>query len=64
MNTKNKNIDNKKIRSEINGLKKTLLNFKFQKTSGQLEKTSQIKKTKKEIARLKTSINKPRIANV
>ena len=63
MNAKNKNIDNKKIRSEINGLKKVLLNFKFQKTSGQLEKTSEIKKTKKEIARLKTEINKQRVAD-
>jgi len=63
MNAKNKNIDNKKIRSEINGLKKILLNFKFQKISGQLEKTSEIKKTKKEIARLKTEINKQRVAD-
>ena len=53
-----KNIDNKKIRSEINGLKKSLLNFKFQKSTGQLEKTSEIKKTRKKIARLKNEINK------
>ena len=58
MNALLKNIDNKKIRSEINGLKKSLLNFRFQKSTGQLEKTSEIKKTKKKIARLKNEINK------
>ena len=52
-----KNIDQNKIRSEINNLKKSLLNMKFQKTSGQLEKTSEIRKAKKSIARLKTQIN-------
>ena len=47
-----------KIRSEINDLKKSLLNFRFQKSSGQLEKTSEIKKTRKKIAKLKTEISK------
>ena len=54
----NKNTDIKKIKSEISTLKKSLLNFKFQKSSGQLEKTSEIRKTKKKLARLKTEINK------
>ena len=58
MNATNKNIDIKKIKSEISALKKSLLNFKFQKSSGQLEKTSEIRKTKKKLARLKTEINK------
>ena len=49
--------DNKKIRTEINGLKKSLLNFRFQKTTGQLEKTSEIRKAKKKIARLKTKLS-------
>ena len=53
-----KNTDNKKIRSEINGLKKSLLNYRFQKSSGQLEKTSEIRKARKKIARLKTEINR------
>ena len=59
MNAESTNIDNKKIRSEINGLKKSLLNYRFQKSTGQLEKTSEIKKIRKKIARLKTEINKP-----
>ena len=58
MNTTNKNTDIKKIKSEISTLKKSLLNFKFQKSSGQLEKTSEIRKNKKKLARLKTEINK------
>ena len=58
MNATNKNTDIKKIKSEISVLKKSLLNFKFQKSSGQLEKTSEIRKTKKKLARLKTEINK------
>ena len=58
MNAALKKIDNKNIRSEINGLKKSLLNFRFQKSSGQLEKTSEIRKARKKIARLKTEINK------
>ena len=58
MNATNKNTDIKKIKSEISSLKKSLLNFKFQKSTGQLEKTSEIRKTKKKLARLKTEINK------
>ena len=58
MNATNKTTDIKKIKSEISSLKKSLLNFKFQKSSGQLEKTSEIRKTKKKLARLKTEINK------
>ena len=49
-------IDNKKIKDEILNLKKTLMNLNFQKSSGQLEKTSQIKTSKKQIARLKTKL--------
>ena len=57
MNSAKKNLDTKKTRIEINDLRKSLLNFRFQKSSGQLEKTSEIKKTRKKIAKLKTEIN-------
>ena len=50
------NIDDKKIKDEILNLKKTLMNLNFQKFSGQLEKTSKIKDTKKQIARLSTKL--------
>ena len=56
--TKKSNIENKKIQDEILNLKKTLLNLNFQKFSGQLEKTSQIKITRKQIARIKTKLSK------
>ena len=58
MNATNKSTDIKKIKSEISTLKKSLLNFKFQKSTGQLEKTSNIKKAKKNIAKLKFMIAK------
>ena len=54
---KKTNIDNKKIKDEILNLKKTLMNLNFQKSSGQLEKTSKIKDTKKQIARLNTKLS-------
>ena len=58
MNAALKKIDNSKIKTEIKGLKKSLLNYRFQKSTGQLEKTSEIKKTRKKIARLKNEISK------
>ena len=51
-----KNI--KEIKSEIVILKKSLMNLKFQKSTGQLEKTSEIKNTRVKIARLKTEMSK------
>ena len=49
--------DSKKIVSEINSARKSLLNLRFQKATGQLEKTSEIKKTRKKIAQLLTKKN-------
>ena len=54
---KKANIDPKKIQDEILNLKKTIINLNFQKSSGQLEKTSQIKNSKKQVARLKTKLS-------
>ena len=51
------NIEDKKIKDEILSLKKSLLNLNFQKSSGQLEKTSKIKDEKKQIAVLKTKLS-------
>ena len=65
MQKKVKKLDLKKIKSEIEDLKKSLLNFKFQKATGLLEKTSEIKKIRKKIASLKTDIvNKTGESNV
>ena len=56
MNASPKKLDLKSIRSEINSHRKSLLNYKFQKSTGQLEKTSEIRKTRRKIASLKTII--------
>ena len=65
MQNKIKKIDLNKIKSEVLDLKKSLLNLKFQKSTGQLEKTSEIKKIRRKIASLKTNIlNKAGEANV
>jgi large subunit ribosomal protein L29 len=48
----------KELKLEVVILKKSLLNLKFQKSTGQLEKTAQIRKDKKQIARLKTELSK------
>ena len=57
MNAKQKKIDNKNLKSEINSLQKTMLNLRFQKSTGQLEKTSEMKKNRRKIARLKTEMS-------
>ncbi len=56
MVNKSKNL--KEVKSEIVILKKSLMNLKFQKSTGQLEKTSEIKNVRHKIARLKTQISK------
>ena len=60
MNATSKKINLKSLRSDIDLLKKTLLNLNFQKSSGQLENTSAIKKARRKIASLKTSLNQQR----
>ena len=50
--------DSKKIISELNSARKSILNLRFQKATGQLEKTSEIKKTRRKIAVLLTNISK------
>ena len=55
--SKKTNSNYNKYQEEILNLKKLLFNLRFQKSSGQLEKTSQIKITKKQIAKLMTKIS-------
>ena len=57
INKASKSLNTNKIKDEILILKKKLLNFHFQKSSGQLEKTDQIRKTKRDIAKLKFQIS-------
>ena len=46
-----------KLRIELNSTRKSLLNLRFQKATGQLEKTSHMKKLRKKIAQQLTKIN-------
>ena len=45
------------LRDKMGVLRKESLNLRFQKSSGQLEKTARISTVKKQIARIKTAIN-------
>lgn len=50
-----------KTRDELISLlrdgKKALLNFRFRKASGELEKTSQVRTTRRDVARVKTQLS-------
>ena len=56
MNKEIKKKDLENFRTEINSLRKSLLNFRFQKSTGQLEKTSELRKTRRKIASIKTKL--------
>ena len=57
MNKKQNNSDLSKMRAEVVNLKRNMMNLKFQKSTGQLEKTAEMKKTRLKIARLKTNMS-------
>ena len=45
------------LKNKITDLRKESLNLRFQKSSGQLEKTARIRLVRRQIARIKTVIN-------
>ena len=45
------------LKNKITDLRKESLNLRFQKSSGQLEKTARIRAVRRQIARIKTVIN-------
>ena len=45
------------LKNKITDLRKESLNLRFQKSSGQLEKTGRIRAVRRQIARIKTVIN-------
>ena len=57
INKKQNSSNLSKMRAEVVALKRNLMNLKFQKSTGQLEKTAEIKKTRLKIARIKTNMN-------
>jgi len=50
-------LDSKTLKDKMGVLRKESLNLRFQKSSGQLEKTARISVVKKQIARIKTALN-------
>ena len=50
-------LDINNLRDKMSALRKESLNLRFQKSSGQLEKTARISIVKKQIARIKTALN-------
>ena len=53
-----KKLSTDELNNKINSLKKDLFNFRFRKINGQLEDTSKITELKKDLAKVKTIINK------
>ena len=53
-----KKLTKQQALSNIDKLKKDLFNFRFQKVNNQLTSLSKVKETKKNIARLKTLIER------
>ena len=50
-------LEIKDLKEKISSLRKESLNLRFQKSSGQLEKTARISIVRKQIARIKTAIS-------
>ena len=50
-------LDSNTLKNKMGVLRKESLNLRFQKSSGQLEKTARISIVKKQIARIKTALN-------
>ena len=58
---KNKEINkltSDELKSKINSLKKDLFNFRFRKVNGQLTDTSKVSIIKKDVAKMKTKLNR------
>tara|TARA_B100001013_G_scaffold275243_1_gene175731 strand:- start:4 stop:192 length:189 start_codon:yes stop_codon:yes gene_type:complete len=58
---KNKEINKltiDELKGKINSLKKDLFNFRFRKVNGQLTDTSKVSIIKKDVAKMKTKLNR------
>ena len=53
-----KKLTKNELEDKINTIKKDLFNFRFRKVNGQIEDTSKISKLKKDLAMVKTNLNK------
>jgi large subunit ribosomal protein L29 len=50
------------LNEQLTGLKKEQFNLRFQKATGQLEKTARIREVRRDIARIKTVAAQKRVA--
>ncbi len=57
MAEKKQSLKKEELQSKLVDLKKTQMNQRFQLAAGQLPKTHVIRKTRREIARVKTQLN-------
>ena len=58
---KNKEIiklSSDELKNKLNSLKKDLFNFRFRKINGQIEDTSKIAQLKRDLAKVRTQLNK------
>ena len=58
---KNKEINklsNDELKNKVNSLKKDLFNIRFRKINGQIEDTSKISQLKRDLAKVRTKLNK------
>ena len=46
------------LMNKMNSLKKDLFNFRFRKINGQIEDTSKVSQTRRDVAKLLTKLNK------
>ena len=58
VNKEDKKLDKKTLREKVTEAKRKLLTLRLKKSTGELDKPSEIDKTKKEVARLLTELNK------
>jgi large subunit ribosomal protein L29 len=58
-----KPLTNDQLSDEIAKLKKEQFNLRFQKASGQLEKTARVRQLRRDIARLRTAETQRRAAS-
>ncbi|MBO4746381.1 MAG: 50S ribosomal protein L29 [Alphaproteobacteria bacterium] len=57
MANKKESLKKEELQSKLVDLKKTQMNQRFQLAAGQLPKTHVLRKTRREIARVKTALN-------
>ena len=58
---KNKEINklsNDELKNKVNSFKKDLFNLRFRKINGQIEDTSKISQLKRDLAKVRTKLNK------